>query len=510
MNSSRTSKGIKNILFSMTSRLIIIVLQLASRFVFIKMLPAEYLGLSGLFTNILSFLTLSELGIGTAISFALYKPLAQNDTDKIKSLMALFKKFYIAIGTFILLAGIALTPFLKYFVLDLPSDMKYFYSSYILYVLDAGLGYFFTYKVTLLNSDQKVYISATCEMVCFIVTKILQIIILLFTQNYLIYLSVQVILALLEKVIVVHIVNKKYPYLSLNDAEELTVSEKADIKQNVLALLFQKIGDVIVNATDNIIITKVLGLIIEGIYSNYYLITSNINILALSIINALVGSVGNFVAEKDTAEQRKFFNDLLFANFWIYLNCSVCIFVLSEPFIALFFGKTYVLGSYTMWAVAGCFYLTGIRRSVGIYKEVTGLFWNDRYRSLTEAAVNLISSIVLAKLFGVAGVKLGTIIGILCVSFWWEPYALFKHHFNDKLSSYLKTQFGYMLFTVCCFGLCGFLASFIPISLTGLVLMGIMCIVVTNALFIMIYSCCSEFKYFKSIGNSIAKKIIKK
>lgn len=491
----------------MSSRLVIIVLQLASRFVFIKMLPAEYLGLSGLFTNILSFLTLSELGIGTAISFALYKPLAENDTKKIKSLMALFKKFYIVIGSFILLAGVALTPFLKYFVLDLPSDMKYFYSSYILYVLDAGLGYFFTYKVTLLNSDQKVYISAFCEMVCFIVTKISQIIILILTGNYLLYLSVQVVLALLEKAVVVNIVNKKYPYLKQNDIEELTTEEKSNIKQNVFALFFQKIGDVIVNATDNIIITKALGLIIEGIYSNYYLITSNINVLALSVINALVGSVGNFVAEKNTNDQRRFFNDLLFANFWIYLNCSVCIFVLSEPFISLFFGKAYVLGNYTMWAIAGCFYLTGIRRSVGIYKEVTGLFWNDRYRSLIEAVVNLIASIGLAKVLGVAGVKLGTIIGILCVSFWWEPYALFKHHFNDKLSTYLKTQFGYLLFTLCSFGICGYLSSFIPITFFGLILKGILCIVITNIAFVAIYSYRSEFDYFKSVGKALIGKL---
>ena len=303
MNSmSRTKKSIRNVIFTIVGFVVTTLLQLVNRKVFILFLSSEYLGLNGLFSNILSMLSLSEMGIGAAIVFALYKPIAEKNTEKVKSLMALYKKLY---------AGALLTPFLHLLIKEMP-DIPYIHIYYLMFVIDSGLSYFYTYKRSLIICNQDNYISTTTTMLSSVGTKVVQLIILLLTHNYFLFLLVQILFTRLENVLISKIADKQYPFLKDKQYQKLSKDEIRTIRNNVFAMLAHKIGMVIVNATDNLIISKILGLAVLGVYSNYVLLTQTIESFVTKIFSSITASIGNLVAEQSKEEVEKNFNRILF------------------------------------------------------------------------------------------------------------------------------------------------------------------------------------------------------
>ena len=298
---SRTKKSIRNVIFTIVGFVVTTLLQLVNRKVFILFLSSEYLGLNGLFSNILSMLSLSEMGIGAAIVVALYKPIAEKNTEKVKSLMALYKKLYTIIGTFVLIAGALLTPFLHLLIKEMP-DIPYIHIYYLMFVIDSGLSYFYTYKRSLIICNQDNYISTTTTMLSSVGTKVVQLIILLLTHNYFLFLLVQILFTRLENVLISKIADKQYPFLKDKQYQKLSKDEIRTIRNNVFAMLAHKIGMVIVNATDNLIISKILGLAVLGVYSNYVLLTQTIESFVTKIFSSITASIGNLVAEQSKEE----------------------------------------------------------------------------------------------------------------------------------------------------------------------------------------------------------------
>ena len=292
MEERRTDKSIKNIIYALVGQFFGIGISLISRSIFVKILSSEYLGLSTLFTNILTILSLTEMGFGTAMAFELYRPIARNDKEKIKSLMKLYKKIYIIIGTSIIILGIITIPIYPHLINERP-NINNLDLIYMLFVLNTAFSYFAAYKRLLIISDQNRYIATTYRYGFYIVMNVMQIIELVLFKNYILYLIIQVLFTLLENIGISIKANKMYPYLKDKEVKEVAKRDKKHLMQNVKALFFHRFGGVVLNSTDNIVISKVLGLNWVGLYSNYYLITNALNTVLNQVFSSVVASIGN-------------------------------------------------------------------------------------------------------------------------------------------------------------------------------------------------------------------------
>jgi O-antigen/teichoic acid export membrane protein len=484
-----------------------LIISFIARIIFIKYLSAEYLGLNGLFTNILTMLSLVELGVGPAMTFSLYKPLAENNTEKVKSLMKLYQKVYCIIGVAVLILGIGFTPFYKFLIDEVP-NIPNLNLIYILFVVNTSVSYFYSYKRSLIICDQKRYIATIYRYSFYFVLNVAQIIALVCTKNYILYLILQIIFTWLENFFVSRKANKMYPYLKDKEYKPLEKEEKDNIKKNVGAMVCHKIGGMVVNSTDNIIMSRTVGLLAVGIYSNYYLVINALETIIMQVFNAIVASVGNLNATEDKSKIKNIFDKIFFINFWIFSFCSICLLVLFNDFIYLWVGKDYLFSFSIVIILCICFYLKGMRRTVLTFRDATGSFYYDRHKPLVEAVINLVVSILLAKKYGVAGIFIGTIISTVTTSLWVEPYVLYKHIFNMNVKDYFKRLTKYTLIglVVCLitYYACHFISS---IGWIYLILKLIICVFIVNILFIIIFKDTEEFEYCKYLLKTIAKKI---
>lgn len=503
-NQSRTKNSVKNILYSFGTYFLTLLLSFVNRTYFIQLLSDEYLGLNGLFTNILSFLSLAELGVGSAINFALYKPISDDNTELIKSLMQLYRKFYITIGLIVLVVGWSLTPFLQIFIKDMPEGIPNLRFYYILYVLNSGITYFYTYKRSLIICNQKEYISSITTTISKVLICISQIILLWATHSYMLYLLASIVIAFIENVFISKIADRMYPYLRDKDIKNLPVEVLHNIKKNIGAMVFHKIGAAVVFSTDTIIISKFVGLIAAGMYSNYTLIITSLNNIVGKIFTATVASVGSLVATDDTDHMKDVFDRVLFLNFWIRCFCSIALICLLQPFIRLWLGNTYLLSTKTVFIIVANFYIGGMRSTVNTFKDAAGLFWYDRYKPIIESVLNIILSIPLAIRYGVAGVLLGTIGSTLLVPFWFEAYVLFKYLFHKKVFKYLIKQLLYLIFTIVSGGICVLCCNLVTgDGILSFVIQMVICVTVPNIIVIVVWHRTKEFIYFVDLVKKI-------
>ena len=508
---SRVKVGIQNIVVAFIGQFVGILSNFISRIIFVKIFTSEYLGLNGLFTNILSMLSLAELGFGTAITFSLYEPLAKKDKEQIKSIMSLFKKIYRIVGFAILFIGALLTPFLSSFIKEIP-DIDNIELIYILFVINTAFSYFYSYKRTLIIADQNRYIATIYRYTCYVMMNILQIIVILITKNYILYLLTQILFTVIENILSSKKANKMYPYLKDKKISPITNDVKKDIVKNTKAMMMNKIGSIVVSSTDSIIISKFLGLVATGIYSNYSLITQALKIITDQIYNSLAASIGNLCASKNEEYQYNIFKRMNFMTFWIFYFSSICLMTLLSTFITLWLGADYLFSELTTLMIVTVFYITGMRRPVVTYREAKGIFYKDRYKSVLEAISNLVISIILVQKYGVVGVFLGTIISSLIFCVWIEALVLFKDGFNINPIYYFKEYLKYTLFTILVGLIVYYICYFIKVdNLIILLLVKLfICITIPNIIFYIVFRKNDEFKYFKNLLKDILSKLTKK
>lgn len=503
---TRTQSSIKNLITAMIGQAAGLLISFAARIVFLHCLNEEYLGVSGLFTNILTVLSLVELGVGPAMVYSLYKPIAENDTEQIKSLMLLYKKAYRIIGCAVLAVGLAFTPLYTVFMDEAP-DIPRLTEVYLLFVANTGISYFYSYKRSLIICDQKRYIATIYRYSFYFALNLAQIIALLLTSDYILFLILQVCATWLENVCVSIRADKMYPYLKDKNVNLPDRKTLAGIKKNVSAMLMHKIGGIVVQSTDNIVLSKFVGLAAVGLYSNYQLVTNALTTIILQFFNSIIASVGNLTAEGDISgnigKLAETFYKTFFANFIIYGYCAVCMTSLFTPFITVFFGENMLLDGLTTAAIVITFYLTGMRRSILTFREAAGAFSYDRWKPLFESAVNIIASVLLAKKIGSAGVFIGTVISTLTTCFWIEPLVVFRHVLKCSSKKYWLRYAAYTSVTAVCCALAYFICSFIGMSLTGIILRLIICTAVFGCAAAIIYGRSSEFIYCRSMAASI-------
>ncbi|MBO0454300.1 lipopolysaccharide biosynthesis protein, partial [Candidatus Enterococcus murrayae] len=348
-----------------------LILQFVVRTYFIKFLGAEYLGLNGLFTNILSILSLAELGIGTSIVYSMYKPLADENRQKIRSLMQLYKKAYNYIGLLVGLIGICIIPFLKYMI---KSDLSIneIYIIYILFLLNSVVSYFFTYKRSLIIADQRSYIVSLNDFIFLLITNIIQIAVLYLYPNFIVYLSIQIFFTFLTNLNISRKTDKDYPYLKEDIHEKLEPETISEIKKNVIGNVSSKIGGVVVMGTDNILISTFVSLTAVGIYSNYLLLVNSVQNLCKQVTNSITASIGNFAATTSKDKGFELFKRHLFVNHTLIFFSSVVLLNVLNPFIKLWLGPDFLLSDLNSTLIVFNFIIQVYRNTGFVFIESYG------------------------------------------------------------------------------------------------------------------------------------------
>lgn len=514
-NNSRTNKSIKNSIYALSCQIITIVLNFISRTVFIHTLGAVYLGLNGLFTNLLSVLSFAELGFSTAIIYEMYSPIATNDQHKIAGLMNLYAKIYRYIGSSIFIIGLFFIPFLNNFIKDssiLPIDSPPLWVIYLLFLCNSSSSYFFNYKRSIIVASQNGYIDTLNQIKFNLIKNILQIIILYLFESFIFYLVIQLICTLLGNISISVKANKLFPYLKKLKQEKVESTTIKSIKKNVFAMAFNKLGGVVVGGIDNLFISKYIGVIAVGYYSNYLLIITTIRMVFIQIFSPITASVGNFVVNKTKEESYTFFKKLFFINTYFAIISSICLATSINPFISIFWGDEYVLSILLTLTIVLNFYIDRIRQSSQIYIDVKGLFWQIKWRSFTEAIINIILVLSFIKYgMGLEGVILGILITNLVINFWWEPYVVFKYYFHQKLWKYFKWNFQYFITAIVSYLIIIYLLSFFHDKYIYFMMSLILSLTIPNIIFFIFYHNSPEFIYLLNIiKNNILKKIIKR
>lgn len=444
----RTKNAINNITFSLINNIVSGLLRFILRTVFIRVLGVTILGLNGLFTNVLSILSLTELGISTAISFSLYKPLADKDSLKVAAYMNLYKKLYTWIAIIVSVIGMSLLPVMQYLIKDyniVKQEVPYINYIYIFFLLNTVITYLMAYKRTLISADQKEYKIKPIILLFETALTITQIIVLYITKNYMLYLTSQIIIKIVENIFINRYINKRYPEIIQNKDEKLSKEDTSILKTNVKAMSVHKIGDVAIYSTDSLIISKFISIAMVGIYSNYVLIISVIKSFVGVIFTNLTSSLGNLIATEKDEKKEEIFNVINFLAFIMFSFSAVFLLILLNDFVSLWLGDSFVLPTNVTALLIIDLFLYGLRVPVSIVKASAGIYKQDAFVPVVGAIANLVVSIILGRIMGLFGVILGTIIGTSILSFWYRPIIIYRLVFHTSSKKYFKNIFKYIL-----------------------------------------------------------------
>lgn len=504
-NGSRLGKSLLNLFSGFAYRLIIMVTAFVVRTVFIRCLNDDYLGINGLYTNILSMLSLAELGVGTAMVYSMYLPLANNDHNKLAQLTQLYKKVYQIIGVVVLLVGLALVPFLDVLIRNKP-DAEGLTLYYLLFLGDSVASYwFFAYRNSILQADQKAYIISGVQGVFNLIKSLTQIVILLLFRNYTLYLLIQIGSTLLQNCALAVITQRRYPVFGRKVAP-LPKEEQHSFFKDVGALALSKISFVMLNSTDSLIISAFVGLEWVGLLSNFSMIVEAITGVLSQIIGAISASMGNFFAKEDSESSYKLFRHVDFMNFWLYGFCAIALLILLNPFVTLWLGTDYTLSWFIVSALVGRFFVAGIMNMFSTFRSSLGLFVQGKYRPLAAAGMNIVLSIALSKCWGAAGVLLATVITRFCINLWHSPLVIHHDGFERSVKPYYLVWFWRLLILGVLILLMMVISHFIflnGITLISFVIMVLLVAIIPNAIMLLIYHRSADFQYFRSLAKGL-------
>lgn len=495
-----------NISAGLGSQLIIVILSFVSRTVFIHSLGIEYLGINMLFMSMLAMLSLAEAGIGQSIVYNLYKPVADDDRPKILALMRLYRNAYWIIAGIVLLLGLCLLPFLGMIVKDTNVDHIIFI--YSLFLVNTAVPYLFVYKHSFLNVNQKNYIVTSTFLISTILSTILKIVILLYTQNYILFLVIESFISIVTSIALAWWVDRMYPYLKQKFVAPLDPATKANLIRNIKAIVLQNVGVYFIFGVDSILISTFISVIAVGFYSNYRMLIDICRNLMNQIFNNMYHSIGNLVAKETKDKIYHIYKAAALLNFWLYSLCSILLYIALEPFIKVWIGDEYVMGPAVVLILVITFYERGMRNTITTVKTTAGIFHEDRFAPLIQAAINLAISIVLVQYIGLPGIFLGTWISSMLIPFWLTPYLVYKKVFALPLKQYFKQ---YVLFTgiglIACGASIGISRALPHETLLQLVIQIVICFVMINLLYVLIFYKTDEFKYLVGIAKTLASKL---
>lgn len=505
----RTKNTLRNAIWGFVQKIVTILLPFTTRTLLIKMLGAEYLGISGLFTSVLSILSLAELGVSTAIVSSMYKPIAENDTDTICALMAFYKKAYRIIGIVILTVGLLITPFLPKIIKgDIPSDVN-IYILYIIYLGNTSVSYFlFAYKNCLFAAHQRNDRTTSVVVFVTLLQYLIQIVLLVTLRNYYCYTIVIPVCSILRNVFVAILANKEYPKYVCRGSLDKAV--KTDLKKRVLGLMLGKITSTIRSSVDSIFVSMFLGLTAVAMYSNYmYILTSVMGIIQL-LESSMVAGVGNSIATGTVEKNHRDFEKFTFMLQWAVGWCSICILCLIQLFMNIWVGKEYMFNESMAFICAGYLFVFCISMIRSIYTQATGMWWQLKYLSIIDLFVNIALNYFFVKYFGAYGIMFATIIDIVFVSIPWTTYYLFRDYFGMKLyRKYIFCYLKYFILAVVAGLPTYFICRIVNVdnNWLDLLIKCVICIAVPNVIYLLLLF---KNKYFRDTIRFIKYSVLKR
>lgn len=497
---SRTSFAARNILWGNLSQLVILGLQFANRTVFIYTIGIVYLGLNSLFLNVIGVLSLAELGIASALNYSLYKPVAQGDTERLKSLMLLFKKVYRVIALVVLLIGLGVMPFLEVIIKDAEGvsigEIQIFFS---IFLFKAVVSYLLTYKFSIVVAHQRNYLITNTDTVVRMLTMGLQIYVLVVYESFLGYLLIQAGFQLVYKVLMVQYINRLYPYLREKQVAALPAEEYTRIKSDIKALFVHKIATVSTHQSSAILISAFINISTVGIVSNYNLLLMSVTAFLTVIFTNILASLGNLIATESAERQLKVFNAYNFTAFWLYGFTTACFILLVQPFIALWIGEENQIGNLPMLIFFLNQYFTGFRVAMNNFKIAGGIFKQDVQVPLVQAVVNIVLGIVLIYYYDLTGLFLATLIQGLIANFW-RPVIVYRILFNMSAAGYFMDALRYTLIFAFALILTGTINHYLfdPTDAVQFGLMTVLTAVLVNLAFLIFLAQTEEFQLVKS------------
>lgn len=503
----RSKNSMLNFLTGITGQIIMLLLGFVSRNLFLMFLSIEYLGVSGLFSSLLTMLSLAELGVGNAIIYSLYKPLADKNYEEIKSLMHLFKKVYNIIGIIVLVAGIILSFFLDFFVPD-RKGIENLEIIFILFVIQTASSYFFSYNRSLITADQKAYKLIWIDYGNKILHVILPIIALAVTRSYIVYLVTQIIVSNIFNIWTYTKVRNLYPVLKEKTSKRIPQKIKKQIIKNTSALIIYKVAIVITASTDNILLSRFFGLDIVGLCANYTLIIQNMTGVLSQGITSVTASIGNLTSSENSDKKYSIFRTLFFVNFWIYGYAAIGIYFCATPLVSLIFGQQYIIDQNILLAMVLGFFILGMQNACSVFRDAEGLFWYGKLRPLAQTIVNIIASVALAIVTNnVSSIFWGTVISRMTTSFWYDPLVVHKFSLNKPLRYYFIRYGIYIMVLTVAFIMCLFAIRYINFEQPVLNLCKNIVLVslIVNFLFYVVFLKTSEFKYLKNMLINLIK-----
>lgn len=511
MSASRTQNGIRNISASVVNRIVLIILPFITRTLIVKILGDQYLGLNSLFVSILSVLNLAELGFGSALVYSMYKPIADGDIEKVGSLLKAYKKIYMIIGVLILVTGSILAPIVPKLINGTWPKQINIYVVYFLYLINTAISYLgFAHKKALLIAYQRSDIKVNINTILSIVLYLCQIVLLVSTKNYYLYLLCLPIFTLLENIFTAIYVRKKYS--NIKEQGNLDRQDKAVIVKHVKGIALQKVCSASRNSFDSIVISLYMGLTSIAIYNNYFYILSAVHTFLYQIPNSIRASVGNSIAETSLEKNYQDFNVMTLIYAWISGVCACCLMCLYQPFMKIWMGDDMLLPMTTVTLLCIYFYELSMSDITALYKDGAGLWWYGRYRTIVEAILNLILNFVLGYIWGINGILLATIITLTFVGHGYGGYIIFCYYFKGaRFCEYLLLQIKYFLImilvAIITYMICDVIGN---IGFLEIVIKGIVCVVVSNILYWVIFRKQKYYGVAKTFVGGMLKTLIKR
>lgn len=463
MSDSRTKNSAKNVAAGFACQGAALLLSFVSRSVFVMVLSSEYLGINGLFSNILTVLSFAELGIGEALSYAMYQPAKEGNREKLCQLMRLYKTAYRGIALFVTVVGVVASFFLDYLVAEKPNIPENFQLIFWLFLFNNVCSYLLAYKQSILLVEQKKYIVLYIQQGTKVGQLLLQMAVLFFAHSYYGFLLVQVVCTLLTNVFISLYVKKAYPWLNDRSVQApLSSAEQQKIFKDVKALAVSKVAGIVSNGSDNIVIAKILGLTSVGVVSNYTLVINSFSSILWGTLSGVTGSMGNFNVNASVEKRRAIFEELYLIVYWIFCLCCTCLIVLLNPFVEIWVGSSYQTDLPIVVALVLIAYVSGMNFPVYTFRVTCGLFDEMKYPYFWSGVANVALSVVLALKMGLFGVYIATVITRLLISETVEGYIVYHKILGKPFWRYVVRYLLSVLLLGGCALLCGKAVQIVP------------------------------------------------
>lgn len=482
----RFEKSVLNLFAAWGGQAVAVLFTFATRSVFAYHLSMDYLGLESLFSNILSVLSLADLGIGTAITFALYRPIALNDVALVKSLMRIFKRTYIAIGSVIIAAGFFLAPFVRYLIEGAP-DISNLEMYFFFFVFNTGVSYFFSYKAVLISANQKNHIVSLVQYGFQVVMCIAQMAVILLLHSYLGFLVCMLLSTIVQNIVLSILANSMYPFLRERDVRPVPKEIMREIVKNTSALIVHRVAGAASTPASSIIISTFSGIRAIALYGNYILVLNSVQRLLSKVFDAIQASVGNLGATEDPEYQYKIFEETLFCNGLICTAIYVVLLSCFNPIVTIWLGEEYEFPFLTVLLLVFWYFTKGMRSAVLTFTNAYGLYWRTWYKAVFEAVVLLCCSLLLVQQFSVNGVVVAGIVSSLLISSPLEAFALFKYGFKKPLAPYFACLAKYYILAAgagfASIAVCSFVRLPLPAQIAFNVFISLVCCVAVFCIF---------------------------